>query len=267
MKKFSIITFGLIALAALFTGSCKKDDNGNDNTSPAGKLQFTFQHYVDGNPVIYDSLMYVNAAGNHYLVYEVQYFVTDVVLYKHGGGTKTIDDWTDYHYVDSNIPNSLKWDVYDSIDPGDYDSLAFHFGFSIDKNKSFMFVNPPESNMVWPEYLGGGYHYMKLNGKWLDTNNVRRGFAFHLGIGQHYDSTGAVVPPFIDNSFRVSLPGSSFSVSDGKTTKITIRMNIEQWFKDPVVYDHNKWGGDIMQKQPAMATAVKNGHNVFEFVK
>jgi hypothetical protein len=38
-----------------------------------------------------------------------------------------------------------------------------------------MYVNPPESYMFLPNFLGGpngGYHYLKLNGKWLDTNSV-----------------------------------------------------------------------------------------------
>jgi hypothetical protein len=266
MKKIPLLFMGLLLTVALVT-SCKKDKDDDTPAKPAGKLKFTFEHYVDGNPLIIDSMMYVNAAGNHYLVYEVQYFVTDVVLYKSDGSQKMIKDWTDYHYVDTNIPATLEWSVYDSIDPGNYDSIAFHFGFSNEKNESFMFLNPPEKDMVWPEYLGGGYHYMKLNGKWLDTNNYVRGFSFHIGKGQHYDNNGVPVPPFIDNSFRVSLPSSSFSVSDGKTTEIKIRMNIENWFKDPNVYDHNKWGGDIMQRQPAMALASENGWNVFSVVK
>jgi hypothetical protein len=44
-------------------------------------------------------------------------------------------------------------------------------------------------------------------------------------------------------------------------------MNIEQWFENPNVYDHNQWGGDIMEQQDAMALAVENGWNVFSFHK
>ena len=34
-----------------------------------------------------------------------------------------------------------------------------------------MFVNPPEVNMMWPDVLGGGYHYLMLNGKWKTPEN------------------------------------------------------------------------------------------------
>ena len=42
-----------------------------------------------------------------------------------------------------------------------------------------------------------------------------------------------------------------------------ISRNIENWFKNPNTYDHNQWGGDIMQNQPAMKIAAENGWNVF----
>ncbi|MDZ7740495.1 MAG: hypothetical protein U5Q03_01720 [Bacteroidota bacterium] len=40
-------------------------------------------------------------------------------------------------------------------------------------------------------------------------------------------------------------------------------MNIENWFKEPHVYDHNIWKGYIMQNQEAMSLARDNGQNVF----
>jgi len=265
MKKL----FFTLILAATYLSltfvSCKKTVVNNDPTT--GKLQINFQNYVDGSPAIFDTMIYINAAGNHYLVSDVQYFISDVTLYKHGGNSTMIKGWVDYHYIDSQIPSSLVWNVYDDINIGDYDSLAFHFGISSDKNITGMFVNFPEKDMSWPDVIGGGYHYMKLNGKWLDVNNIKAGFGFHLGIGQNYDSLGNVILPFIDNSFRVSLPSSSFTISGGVTTNINIRMNFEKWFKEPNIYDLNYWGGGIMQNQGAQKVAAENGWNVFSFSK
>ena len=68
---------------------------------------------------------------------------------------------------------------------------------------------------------------------------------------------------FVHNDFRISLPGSAFSIENGATKNIMFIMNVENWFKDPVTYDHDEWGGFIMQNQEAMAIAVKNGYNVF----
>ncbi|MEZ5147908.1 MAG: hypothetical protein R2759_12815 [Bacteroidales bacterium] len=36
-----------------------------------------------------------------------------------------IDDWKDIHYVDTDIPDSRRWEVYDKITPDEYDSVSF----------------------------------------------------------------------------------------------------------------------------------------------
>ena len=257
------LTF-IIGAFIMFSTSCKEDPPVEPETN-TGKIHFDFDFTVDGNPIQFDTLMYTNAAGNDYLVYEIQYFISNVTIYK-GGSEKVLKGWEKEHYVDSEIPSTLAWDVYDDIEVGSYDSISFTFGFKDADNQSFMFVNPPESNMVWPEYLGGGYHYMKINGKWKVAQDTIRGFAFHIGRGQVYDADNKPIS-FIDNSFRVSLPNSSFSITKGKYTKMKIRMKVDEWFKDPQNFNFNSWGGDIMQNQAAMATAVKNGWNAYELIK
>ena len=147
-----------------------------------------------------------------------------------------------------------------------YDGISFTFGINEEKNQSLMFTDLPESLMFWPEYLGGGYHYMKINGKWLDTNNLERPFNFHLGIGQEYDPVSGDITSFIQNYFSVDIPSSSFMVYPGEVTTIDIVMHVDRWFKGPNTYDHNYWGGDIMQKQEAMKMACENGQDVFEIL-
>ncbi len=226
--------------------------------APPGKIHFVFQHNEAGSPLIYDSLIYENAAGNKYLVNEIQYFISDVKVYKQGKAF-SISEPDSYHYVDTDIAASLDWTPGDTFEAGKYDSICFTFGFADKDNISYMFDNPPESNMFWPEPLGGGYHYMKLNGKWLSGNGEMKAFNFHLGRGQIYgeDTT------FIDNSFHVKLPNSSFHLYPGSTKNIGIIMNVEEWFKDPNIVNFDTIGGQIMQNQEAMNMAKENGHNVF----
>lgn len=262
MKNKFLLSFVLILSIVIF--SCCKKDVIIEDPAPAGNLVINFEHFLDDQIVVPDTYMYINAAGNVYSFYLVRYFISDVNLYKNGVARK-IKDWTDYFYIDTDIPSTFKWNVYDDLTPGDYDSISFQFGFKDEDNQSYMFVNNPEKNMVWPDELGGGYHYMQLEGKWIDPNDIKIGYAFHMGRGQTYNANNEPVAPFFDNSFRVSLPNSSFTINDGKTTEITIRMNIEKWFKEPHIYDHNQWGGDIMQQQQAMNMAKENGWNVFSF--
>jgi hypothetical protein len=169
--------------------------------------------------------------------------------------------------VDTDLPVTWQWNFLDEIPTGTFEKISFTFGISQQKNQSLMFVNPPESLMFWPELLGGGYHYMKLNGKWIDTLNQESPFNFHLGIGQVYHSYPDSITSYIQNYFEVVLPNSSFELSDGQTEKFTLVMNVEKWFESPNTYNHNQWGGDIMQKQDAMKLGCENGWDVFTLEK
>jgi hypothetical protein len=262
--KYALLVILLFGILTITNVSCHKDKP--EPVTPAGHISFNFTHLVDGLPLVKDTLEYVNAAGNPYEINQVMYFISDVTLHKSDGTTKLISDWTDIHYVDIDIPETLKWDVYDDIQPGAYDSVSFIFGITAAKNKSFMFVNPPEVDMMWPDVLGGGYHYMMINGSWKDNSNVIKSFAFHLGIGQLYHSNVIDVDSiyaFVQNYFEVKLPNSSFTIEANKTRQIEIIMNIDSWFKTPHIYDHNYWGGAIMQNQPAMQMVKENGFDVF----
>jgi hypothetical protein len=264
MKYALLITF-LFGTLLLINVSCNNDEPDDNTTS--GHISFSFTHLVDGLALQKDNMKYVNAAGNPYEINQVMYFISDVTLHKSDGTKKLISDWKDIHYVDIDIPETLKWDVYDDIPAGAYDSVSFVFGITGEKNKSFMFVNPPEVNMMWPDILGGGYHYMMINGSWKDDANVIKSYAFHMGIGQLYKSNVIEVDSiyaFVQNYFSVKLPNSAFTVEANKTRQIEIIMNIDSWFKTPHIYDHNYWGGAIMQNQPAMQMAKENGVDVFK---
>jgi hypothetical protein len=242
----------------LIFASCKK----TPVPEKTGRMVVTFQHSVGQQPLEYDTIEYVNAAGNPYMVTNIQYFISDICLHKANGDSLLLNKENNIHYVDTGLPDSWIWNLKEGIPEGQYSAISFTFGLNEKENISLRFVNPPESNMFWPEYLGGGYHYMKLNGKWRDTANVVRPFNFHLGIGQIYDSTGNITK-FVQNYFKVTLPKSSFSISGGQTAQVSLGMDVNEWFENPNIYNFNLLGGKIMQNQATMHLACQNGHNVF----
>jgi len=264
MKNRLFIIALFVSLSGLF--GCKDKTIDPEPVKEFGKIKFIFTHHVDGLPLVKDTMIYTNAAGNQYEVDQLMYFISDVTLHNADGSVKVINGWKDIDYIDDDIPSTLSWDVYDDIPAGTYNSVSFTFGIPEAKNITMMFVNPPEVNMMWPGILGGGYHYMMMNGKWRDTANVIQNFAFHLGIGQLYHSnvinTDSIYA-FVQNYFNVELPNSSFTIEKDKTRQIEIVMNIDSWFKTPGVYDHNYWGSGIMQNQPAMQMIKDNGFDVF----
>ncbi len=176
----TLVAFSLVILMVILP-SCRTE-NPQPDTPPTGKLSFNFKHNADGSGIVFDSLIYVNEAGNNYLINEIQYFISDVTLHKNDGTSISLNKGEDIHYVDTDLPETQTYTFSDSIPVGSYDKITFTFGINEEKNVSLMFVNPPESFMFWPEKLGGGYHYMKFNGKWLNEQGQLSPFNCHLGI-------------------------------------------------------------------------------------
>lgn len=266
----SLALFMILIVVIICSGCSKRESLGIVET---GNIVLNFDHMIVNNPIWYDTLIYVNAAGNLYLVNEIQYFISDVTLFDEEGDSVVINKWKAIHYVDTDIKSTWRWEVFDKIPDGKYNMIKFTFGLDKEKNQSYRFVNPPENNMFWPEYLGGGYHYLKLNGKWLpDGEDKEMPFDFHLGIGQIYENDSTFndtifniprINEFVHNYFTVSLDNKDFIIQRNQTTEIEIVMNVERWFDSPHFFDLDVWKGYIMQNQEAMQLAKDNGHNVF----
>ena len=247
----------LVTLTLLASACHKKVETVED----ALTLKFDFE--VDGLSFVPDSAGYVNAAGNTYEVQEIKFFISDVRLIKKGGGEVKITDNESVHYVDYGVPATLSWALHEPLPTGDYEAITFTFGLSERDNVSHRFPNPPESNMSWPAPLGGGYHYMQINGKWLSAGTMKP-FNFHTGIGQLYDTLGQVTE-YVHNDFTVTVPTDGLYIST-KPLTVTLRMNINNWFTSPHDYNFEVWGGSIMQNQEAQQVIKENGHDVFQAV-
>lgn len=229
---------------------------------PAGSIQVDFSFAVDGAPLVQNSCCYVNAAGNRYEVTEAQYFVSNIILTRTDGTQTLISSDHGAHYVDADIATTLSWLPTDEIPEGEYKAITFTFGLAPELNHSYFYTDAPENAMSWPANLGGGYHYMKINGWWIDENGTRKPFNLHTGIGQQRDEQGETTG-FIDNSFSVTLPLNNFSVTGNCLSKLQIEMDINRWFDNPYLFDFNIFGGSIMQNQEAQEVLRANGCDVF----
>jgi hypothetical protein len=181
-------TWALAWLLLLAVTACNNKETPNYD-QPGGQLQIEIAHTIDNLPIETNQLVYTNEAGNDYLITEVQWFISNLRLIKPNGEQLPLLDEQDVLYIDSDLAETMQINPEKTIPVGDYIGLAFTFGFDEEANVSNRFVNPPESFMFWPDYLGGGYHYLKLNGKWRNNQAQLASFNFHLGIGQTYDST------------------------------------------------------------------------------
>lgn len=229
---------------------------GKENEKPVAP-QFVFQHNVNGYELQKNVMNYTNMAGNLYEVDELQYFISEVIFKTTDGQLIPITTDNAIHYVDLALPSTLEWNPKTRLPYAQYESVSFVFGITEAKNKTGLFVNPPERDMFWPDMMGGGYHYMKMNGKWLAQGDTVKPFNFHLGVGMVDDG-----PAITQNYFTVTLP---LNIHTGTlSNKFTVTMNIEKWFETPNLWDWNVTGGQIMQNQAAMRKACENGANAFQ---
>lgn len=251
----SILYFAMV-LTFISVQSCKKDpvtnvidDHDHDGHShdEEGKLlTFKFAHKVDAAVLEQDTMKYLNAAHNIYSVEKCQYFVSDITVYHEGeailiGGA---------HYVDIDIDSTLTYSPGLEFEEGMYDSISMTIGLDTVNGATGSFVNAPESNMVWPAPMGGGYHYMKLEGKY-DSVGVTNNFKMHYGptMGTPYFAT-------------VTLPASSFTVGEENLT-VNLSMNINKWFESPTTYDFDVYGAAIMGNMGAQMIVKGNAADVF----
>lgn len=230
-------------------------------SSDTGMIEINVDYAVNGEAMEEDTLKYVNAAGNHFMVTEVQWFISHLEFQNRDGVWVSFNSREDtgdnaVHYFDTDLPETHHLQLED-VPQGHYKALRFTFGLNEADNISGRFPNTPESNMFWPEPLGGGYHYMKLNGRWRNANDELVPFNVHLGIGQNSELT-----EFYPNYFNVSIPIDLNVKPDSKAT-LRLTMVIDNWFQSPNNYDFNDYGGSIMQNQEAQQVLKENGHDVF----
>lgn len=259
MKKL----IGIIILILILL-SCSRTEGPHITTYNGVTIRF--RHLVNNSELKKDTLKYVNAAGQQYMVNDLQYFISSVKFHKCNGNWYEIKSDDGLHYTDIDIPSTCDWEIKDILPEGCYDSLSFIFGLDENDNISNRFPDPPMRDMFWPEVLGGGYHYMKMNLKWKnDTMSEQRPFMMHLGIGQIYSQPGSNpgdIIGFIQNYFPVVMP-FNLIIDHSVATEFTIKMNIGKWFSGDNVFDLSQYPMGIMQNQEGMFRAIQNGRNAF----
>jgi hypothetical protein len=231
--------------AALVASGC------GDDAQP-GVVVLETQHTVDGNPLVLHDVRYTNAAGQTYGVDFLQYYLSDVVLHRSDGATYGLGAAL---YNDVEDPATLQHRL-EQVPPGNYTSITFTWGLDEEKNlPGALPDNLENNNMVWPAPLGGGYHYSKCEGFYLNAQGAQAGYATHMGrVRRDTDSEDH------HHFFTVNL---SIALSvDGDTSTLPIVMDVNQWYEEPNTYDFPEIPmimGDLDRQRMLM----ENGPTVF----
>jgi hypothetical protein len=198
-----------LLLTVILISSC------GENEDLDTRILINFSHHVDNQAISSDSLDHTNEAEESYNVNTLKYILSDIKLL--GNNTETL--LKDIHYVDVNDESTLFFES-DVINNGSY-TLRFTFGLDSTKNISNNYVNESfHTTMAWPEMMGGGYHYMKLEG------------AYEYDSTFYNTHTGPTMG--MDYSFSQHFMDLNINI-DNSTANLeyVISMNINNWYKNP----------------------------------
>jgi MbnP len=242
MKRSVLFSILLVLLAV----SCNSDKGIRPRIVD---ISLNFSHLVDGNTVQLDQLIYKNALGQEFSIMTIKYFVSRLKLYL---DDNTIIELPGIYYIDIRSPETLKQTISEKIPEGNYNGMSFVYGLTPADNISGRFTQPPQSLMEWPELLGGGYHYAKIEGKYK-TPAGERFFNLHSGMlnGTAYE-------------IHVDLKSQPFVVS-GTSVDLLLKMEMQNWFAKPTDWDFTYFGPAVMGNPEAQKTIRENGANVFSF--
>ncbi|MBT8244325.1 MAG: hypothetical protein HKP48_05330 [Winogradskyella sp.] len=250
MKKIFVLVF----VTTFCFWSCTDDDN-NSNLNPANTT-FNFSHNWDGIPVNstdFNTIQFTNQNGEMLSIERLRYVLSDITFTTTSNEVLDLDN---YNLVDLTNNTNLEFDLGTQIPPGNYNNVSFTFGFDNEDNtQNYVDLNSASFNV--PDMLGGGYHYMQFDGKYLDSNNNEANFNYHAIRAVDNPGMNPTFPQ--DTFFKVNL--GPISISDD--TNINIAMNIAQWFKEPNTWDLNQLNTVLMPNSAAQILMFENGKNVF----
>ncbi|MBN8692082.1 MAG: hypothetical protein J0L69_02745 [Bacteroidetes bacterium] len=226
-------------VAILFLFGCRKEDIMPEYS----KAKFSLILKNANTTIIWDSLNNTNAAGNIYSVESLQFYISDLTF---KNSKKTITS-NKIIYIDGSVNSTCSF-LIDSIAPGDYTEVSFVIGLSNLKNISGSLPNTIENlNMAWPDGMGGGYHFMKLEGRYLDTLAIKRGYAIHLG----------------KNNFQPKITISKKLTQKFWNHEYKLVFNINEVFQSPNLYNLNFENNYTMNDTVANRKIINNIKDAF----
>ena len=255
MKKIALLLMVVISIV-----SCKKNDD--DATPQNVTVDFTFSHNWDGAAITnpdFDVTQYTTANNEQLSLSKLVYLISDVTFTDANG---TPYDAGDYNLVNVREGTNLTFTPNIEIPEGTY-NVSFTFGFDdIDNNQNYPDLNSSDGSWIVPLMMGGGYHYMRMEGKYINPNvdPMVVNFQYHtIRANKH-----SYLPPDInslefteDTSFVVNLG----QITIGSNTSIEVKMNVAEWFKNPNTWDLTQYYQALMPNYDAQILMYQNGQN------
>ncbi|MGK0420816.1 MAG: hypothetical protein ACJAVE_000811 [Polaribacter sp.] len=235
----NILTFLCVSIF-IFSSCSSEEENIN--------ITLNFTHNWDGVAITdkdLNELKFTNANGEKVSIENLRYLISNISLV----------DAKNYQLINFSENTGTSINVSD-LTEGTY-TLSFRFGFSDEDNIDGEYQDLNSVSFNVPGMLGGGYHYMQFDGKYIDNNNEEAGFNYHSI--RAVDKTDPDNLKFEDTSFEVNL--GTITVSNNMN--VEVKVNLAEWFKNPNTWDLNELNTVLMPNFEAQKIMSANGKNVF----
>ena len=235
--------YGIAVLTFLLMLGCKEKVVVTDHHIPED-VTISLKYEVNGEPLTMNMIMYNTLAGNNYSVTDMRYLLSDFVFHATDGSEYRASE---VFYADADRPD-LDTLEFKDVPFGSYTAISFVIGLRPDLNINGGLPNVADfNNMTWPDGMGGGYHFMRFEGHFIDSVGDQKGFAWHLG------NNSSIMPFHMNHGFSI----------DRYTGHIgDLTMDIDRYFYDPITIDLDTTLFSMMNV-PQMQILAENGLDVF----
>lgn len=240
-----------MVLAVLLVSCEKKEIN-----EPTTFVTVQFSHNWDETAVTkadFNTVKFVNANGNRLSIERLRYLISNITL---TNAENTPLQIKAYNLVDVGEKTGFNLQSDNPIPEGNY-TLSFTFGLNAANNRDGVYQDLNSVSFNVPKMLGGGYHFMQLDGKYLLANTQLANFNYH--VIRAADITDPINMVLQDTSFKVNLG----EVTIKNNAIVEIKMNISEWFKNPNTWNLNILNTVLMPNFNAQLLMNENGKSVF----
>lgn len=273
MKRILLIA---IVSSILFL-QCKKEEKIN-------KIVINFTQTVDGQilmmgagcteggecledhscctDTLHPGMPYVNTSGEYYNIKTLQYLISDITLHSSEGNDIILNK---IHFIDTEAPSTLSF-ISEEIGYGNYTGISYRMGLENAINITDRYIDDSQDfhgNMFWPTVMGGGYHYMKLEGSFhkdiISGGFQKENYNTHTGALQMMND-----PIRMDHSFS-NTSNISLHLNDNiGNINIDINMEIHNWFQNPnvITMTNNGIMGDMAIQMQLMENGMQDVFSV-----
>ena len=192
---------------------------------------------------------FTNKLGTELTIERLRYLISRITL---TDGSDKVTVFDGYKLIDVSKTDELTHTLPQKISEGSY-KLAVTFGFNNTDNTDGTYQDLNSASWNVPTMLGGGYHFMQMDGKYLNKSNVQSNFNYHAI--RAVDNTDPTNLKFEDTFFTIEL--GTVSIKNDATMEV--KMNVAEWFKNPNEWDLNTLNTMLMPNFSAQKLMAENG--------